>query len=194
MTKANVISVDPSKRTFGALHTELAPKVARQFPSALAHSSAGQESTGNHGLAAFIFPTANCSFNLSMVLLALRLLLGALLLAEGITTLGAVKSPDAICIAEITAGALIILGLMGRPVTFITAVYFTMLLLSSAEFSQANLVFSVLSLIVCLGGPGWFSIDGTIRRTLDSERRSRIREKKLAEERLSYRAFGSTLN
>lgn len=193
MNKANVISVDPSKCTFGALHAELAPKVARQF-AASAHSSANQGKTGSHGLAAFLFPTANCSFNLSMVLLAIRLLLGALLLADGITTIGKGATPDAICIAEITTGALIILGLMSRPATFIAAVYFAMLLLSAATFSQTNLVIAVLSLIVCLAGPGWFSLDGTIRRTLDSERRSRIREKRLAEQRLSYRAFGSSLD
>lgn len=194
MTKANVISVDPSKRTFGALHAELAPKVARQFSTTSARSSANEENTACHGLATFLFPTANCSFNLSMVLLALRLLLGALLLADGITTIGTVAAPDAICIAEITTGALVMLGLICRPATFITAVYFTMLLLSSAEFSQTNLVIAVLSLIVCLGGPGWFSIDGTIRRTLDSERRSRLREKQRAEQRLSYRAFESSLD
>ena len=125
--------------------------------------------------------------------------MGILLLALGIysylpyeiiTIAGVSPVPEYVDICEIVLGGMLLLGLFTRISSTAGFLFFTYLTVSSVLEGSVNLglvIPAIISIIFMVTGPGIYSTDQLIRRTLIKKINNRRNRRKA--ERFSYRAY-----
>lgn len=194
MNIAETISVNPVSKTLGALH----PEAALRFLNTESTKSLKQKRTEQHSLSRVLFASSSPSVKeYGATMLLFRLLFSALFIVSGSFILsGEIEASTNLInaqylgLGEIIAGGMLALGLFSRLAMGASTVFFGYV----ATVSIMAGVFDVQALMWCFGslvfftmGSGKYSSDFLIRKAIIL--RSRRREKKLRENRLSYRAF-----
>lgn len=200
MSKVQIISVNPAKKTLGALHPELWEKVARtcRIPAAPKPQSIFKTSVNTlFGINKGITPVVSAR------LLIIRILLGTWFIISGVSA-GVDPYTINLSMLSIIFGGMMILGLFNRMASLVAAALFAVAAVGAAidisgAVSAHTLVsadpYALLSCILCVSmaicGPGLFSIDQLIRRGLmHAAKRIRIRNRaRRASRRMSYKAF-----
>lgn len=205
MSKVQIISVNPAKKTLGALHPELLEKVARtcRIPAAPKPQSIFKTSVNT-----FFGINKGMTKAVSSRLLLTRVLLGVWFIISGIT---AGIDPFTINLSMLSTifGGMLVLGILNRPASLAAAVLFAISAVGAATDISGTITlqnfissdpFAILSCILCISiaicGPGLFSVDQLIRRSMLHLART-IRKRnatRKAERRLSYRAFQYSAN
>lgn len=208
MADVNVISVNPSKQTLGALNFEFMHKMARTCrPMAQAIHTPRFKTVCN-----FIFGiNKNVTPAWSAKLFFSRAIISAFFIAIGIIGIlsGAEGIRQAVSIFNIVIGGMLFLGFFARIASFAgfllnasiavsAALGYTWSLsaASVATFEMAEVTQALLLLIVAISGPGRYSIDQILRRAIfrkakyQTLKRSRSIKYKESAIRMSYRAWG----
>lgn len=194
MNIAETISVNPVSKTLGALH----PEAALKFLNTESAKSLRQNRTGKNSFSRFLFASSSPSvkgFGQSM--LVFRLLFSALLIISGSFILSGQIAASTnlfpsqyLGLGEIIIGGMLALGFLSRLAMGVSTVFFgyiaTMSIMSGVFDAQA-LMWCLGSLVFLTMGTGKYSSDFLIRKAIVL--RSRRKERKLRENRLSYRAF-----
>lgn len=195
----NVISVNPAKKSLGALHPELLGRMMKncRIPKKIAQASGFN-------------PIVNCIFGINKTvtigwsgkLFVVRILVSAFLILNGIAA-----APDFsafnVAAAQIVLGGMLFIGLFSRIAAIASASIYGWEIISVITASSepwaipdTALILSVtLCVIAAITGPGRFSVDQIIRRSLVraakrkaiARRRRKTRED--IEKRTSYEAF-----
>ena len=196
MTRMNVISIDPAQATKGAMLSDISQSF-RIKGSVLADIERPREKRESLNIISGI--NNRISTIMSSRLFLLRLFMGILLLALGIypylpydvmTISGVSPVPQYVNICEIVLGGTLLLGLFSRITSTAGFVFFTYLTVNSAMEGTINLepvIPAIISIIFMVTGPGIYSTDQLIRRTLIKKINNR-RNRRNAE-RFSYRAY-----
>lgn len=208
MADVNVISINPGKKTLGALNIDVIEKVARSCrPAGHAIRIPKTKTVCN-----FIFGINKAVTSAwSSKLWICRSIISALFIAEGIiSVMAGVSGTDLhLAIFNIIAGTLIFPGLFTR----ITAIsgFILYLAMGAASIPGLGLSFPVPAhegldfgalaqssafLFLAITGPGRYSIDQLLRRSifLSAKRRAIKRARNAAARRLSYKAWNSGLS
>ena len=193
MNIAETISVNPVSKTLGAMNPEATMEFIRSH-SNQAQTEKIEKNRSSKILLASSTPNVK-GFGVAM--LVLRFLFASLLIVSGslilygetISNIG-FMDPQIIAIAEITIGAMLALGLFSRVAMSASVICFGYASFLSIEAG----VFDLQSLLLCLGssyflimGTGRFSCDFLIRKAMVIRRQRK--ERKLREDRLTYRAY-----
>lgn len=207
MAVANVISVNPGKKSLGAMNFEFMQKVARTCrPMTQAIHTPRFKTVCN-----FIFGiNKSVTSAWSAKLLLCRSLVAAFFIAYGIFAIvsGASGINHAISIFNIAIGGMILLGLFARIAGFaamllnasiaITAALGYVWHLSASEipiFEMQATIQALLTGIIAITGPGRYSLDQLLRRAIfrrakyTALRRQRRRARLDSAVRLSYKAW-----
>lgn len=195
----NVISVNPAKKSLGALHPELLGRMMKscRIPKKIVSAS------GFSPIVNFIFGiNKSVTTGWSGKLFVIRLLVSAYLIFNGI---GSAPDFSAFNIAgvQIILGGMLFLGLFARIASIASAGIFGWNAISflasapeAAVMPDTSLILSaVLCVIAAITGPGRFSIDQLIRRSLVRAAKKRAivqrrRKRRItSEERMCYKAF-----
>lgn len=196
MNIAETISVNPVSKTLGAINFRSETALGLLYTESA--KSLKQNRTGKNSFSKFLFASSSPSvkgFGKSMLLF--RLLFSALLIVSGsfilsgeITASTNLIDSQYLALGEIIVGGLLALGLFSRFAMGVSTLFFGYV----ATLSIMSGVFDLQALMWCLGslvffamGTGKYSSDFLIRKAILL--RSRRREEKLRENRLSYRAF-----
>lgn len=195
MANVNVISVNPSQKTLGSLHPEMLDKVARGCRVSTASSDASIKSAVN-----LFFGISKNSLPVSGKMFAVRAIASAWFIISGIAS-GVDFALFNAGALNIILGGMIFLGLFTR-VSALAAIgmlltSFTMndvLTMDFAAFVSANaitLISSGVCMMVAIMGPGFYSTDQIIRRSIFKgiKNYNKNRAVHSAEMRLSYKAF-----
>ncbi len=195
MANVNVISVNPAQKTLGALHPEMLDKVARGCRVSNASSESGIKTAVN-----LFFGISKNSLSVSGKMFAARLIASAWFIMTGIA-LGIDFSLFNTGAVSIILGSMIFLGLFSRvssltaATILVTSISMTdVLSMDFASFISIHSI-QILSAAVCLivavMGPGFYSIDQLIRRSIFKgiKKYNKNRAAHSAEMRLSYKAF-----
>lgn len=196
MTRMNVISIDPAQATKGAMLADISQSF-RIKGSVLADIERPREKRDSLNIISGI--NNRISTIMSSRLFLLRLFMGILLLALGIysylpyeiiTIAGVSPVPEYVDICEIVLGGMLLLGLFTRISSTAGFLFFTYLTVSSVLEGTVNLglvIPAIISIIFMVTGPGIYSTDQLIRRTLIKKINNRRNRRKA--ERFSYRAY-----
>lgn len=183
----DTISVNPGKTTLGQ---------TGERERALLRANILNENYGTQSRIDFVslfFPSASCGISaFRKYALPLRTLFATILIVSGLNLL---QAPGAIYstgqgIAMITAGGMLALGLLARPVMALAAAFFAVvgaisIRIGAPEMNLFSLMFG--SLLFAFTGSGKYSCDEMIFRAL--RRHEKKSKKNLCDRRLSYRAF-----
>lgn len=192
----NIISIDPAQATKGAMLSEISQSF-RMKGTVLADIERRREKRESLNIISGI--NNRISTIMSSRLFLLRLFMGVLLLALGIypylpyeiTAVPESSSvPQYVNICEIVLGGSLLLGLFTRISSAAGFVLFTYLTVNSAMQGAINLelvIPALISVIFMVTGPGIYSTDQLIRRTLIKRINNRRDRRK--SERFSYRAY-----
>lgn len=207
MAQVNVISVNPSKQTLGALNTERIENLARSCHS----GDAAIHFPGLKSVCRFAFGVGNTASNNFSAKLALVRVVAAFVLGIATMSLTSILpiSANQTLIATITIGSLIALGLFERLASLAGFIALTSIIISSAlgmggltEFlsSPSNVLTAMIAfgyLALSILGPGSFSIDKILGRAVYRTVKQQIERRKVrkalhkAELRNSYKAWSS---
>ena len=195
MNDINVISIDPSRETKASMHPELFRDFAKKYKDIRDSSVSIDAKPMARSIINFLFGiNKRVSTGVSVKLLILRVVIGSILIAyAGLSFEG--NQPTLLTWTELILGASIITGFFSRIVSIAAlsligyACFSDFLNLGTFDFSLTlPLLTSVVFLII---GPGIFSFDQLFRCAFFriAKRREHIRAIKLAQDRLSYKAY-----
>lgn len=192
MNNTDTLSVDPGRTTLGALHT---PSGAGLFRMSVNHAQ--KKDSGASFLDVFFATKTMSATSRHPALLLLRWALAAIMIVSGCFILtGEIYSPVAYvdpqiyAIVEITAGALLALGLFTRlAMTVAVAGFATFAIVStlSGIFNLEALVCCMACMVFLVAGAGKYSCDFLLRKAMLKRESNRRREIKKG--KLTYRAF-----
>ncbi len=194
MNISETISVNPVSKTLGTLNTEATLEFIRNHTASAERSAKTSNRPAGKMLLASSTPGV-ASYGVAILLL--RFLFAAMLIVSGSFILsGEIMSPfgfiDSVAFAtgEIIIGGMLALGLLSRVAMSIAVLCFGYASFLSIEAG----VFDLQSLLLCLGssfflimGTGRFSCDFLIRKAIVLRRQRK--ERKLRQDRLTYRAY-----
>lgn len=194
MDGINVISINPGQTTKAAMHPEVFERIAREYKLNT------QEAQSRHvfrDCVNFVLGlNGKISSGMSAKLLSIRLIMGAGIISMGIfaSSLGLSEMTGMV---SIIFGGLLSIGLVSRLTSTIALGYFGYIVGISAAIGSIDamaILPALVALISMIMGPGFYSCDQLIRKSIfRNVRRNAVRKKKqLAEDRLSYKAFAST--
>lgn len=211
MADVNVISVNPGKKTLGALNLEFVEKMARTCRPI----TMGIHSPRTKTICNFIFGINKyVSSSWSSKLWLLRSVIAVYFISVGILAImsGAEGIHFGISVANIVMGGMIFLGFLARisatagfllyASAAVTAALGYVWHLSSSEipvFETETVMQALLMLVIAVAGPGRYSVDQLLRRFIFRKakyralRRSRIRNARDISARLSYKAWQAML-
>lgn len=189
-TQAMIISVDPGKKTLGRFWEEGLPYngTVRQIIRTVSQTP----SFGNPG-SLLLGVGRKTSHSYAFMLLLIRVITGVAMIASGIFLSNAAASA-ALPIVLISAGTMLILGLLGRIASAATAAFCIITLASALADGQAPAyliamlgVISGVTILTAILGPGVFSCDRLLRRAfIKMEHRRTLKNRA---RRCSYQAF-----
>lgn len=202
--KVNVISINPAKKTIGALHPELLERVAKGYK---AMDDAMPKPHLKNFFNLFFGINKSVKAGWSGKLFAIRFFVAAYFLGIGIMSATSFPSAD-VPTLMICTGAMIFLGLFERVLSFAGFLLLGSIALTSALgiswdlqpistpfFNEQAAFCSLFALILAIIGPGRYSIDQIMRHTIyaaakrrQARRISRNAER-AADMRMSYRAW-----
>lgn len=194
MNTAETISINPVSKTLGALNPEATLKFLEE------NARRAKVRNGKRGFSfskLFFSSTAprvsafsGRMFIFRLLFATLLIISGSLILSGEIVSPVSLLDPELIAMGEIIAGGMLALGFMSRLTMGITAVVFGW----AAVMQTMAGVFDMQLLLCCLGagmfmvmGAGRYSTDFLIRKGIVLHKQHK--EKKLRENRLSYRAY-----
>lgn len=203
MIDAKVISINPSKKTTGELHSEFLEKMARKCrPASLPMMHFKTFVNLMFGINRHTSKTDSTKYLIFRLLIA-----GCLIIHTVLNTNYAITVPITTWIA-IAVSISLVFGIFSRMTAFsISAICVLTICMSSGGENQDLIigslsipfyeicVYAILMFFTAFFGPGKWSIDNLIRKTIlriatgIQNRRSVSRKQKLAKDRLSYRAF-----
>ena len=163
-----ILSVNPVAKTLGAMHPELHATLLRGG-RAIAHNTRRAAV-----LLSAVF-AVNASRRSSTLLLATRLLFGTLFIIMGLCSLDllpvqtAFHLPRWAAIMEIASGGALMLGLFSRLAMltlFGVYAWVSYEALITGFFPQTALLCTLGALLNCIAGPGRYSLDMSLYRTL----------------------------
>ncbi|MDE6006262.1 MAG: hypothetical protein K2G67_01755 [Muribaculaceae bacterium] len=197
MNNANVISVNPGIKTMGELNIDeiTLSRISRTL------SNPGQTSSTFKNILNGLFGINSMVTNRwSVKLASVRIIAGVIMLATGISSLtGMVMSANSgmIGIAATILGASLILGLFSRILS-IGAVGVSVVILAESltagTVDQMALTMAMVGAIMAIVGPGHYSLDQILRRSLFKLYRNRNRhdpDRDPAKIAFDYSAFAS---
>lgn len=205
MSNERIISVNPAKATLGASNREMLERIARGCRA----SAPRLEGDGMKALVDFIFGiNKNVSSVWSGKLIAIRCIVGAMLLASALIS-GIDFQYFTFSNVQLVVGVMILAGFFDRMAA-ITGVAFYILFfiwdspvmmatdgvqVASTLLHSPDALFAMLLVFCAIIGPGRYSIDQLIRRSIINgtkrrkEAKTASRKAKEAEIRLSYKAY-----
>ena len=194
MNTAQTISVNPVSKTLGALNPEATVRFLQQHARKVDVFKNQKPLTMSSFLFACSAPT---SYSYGGAILLLRVLFSALLIVSGGFILaGEISSPinfieaEYFALGEIFAGALLAFGLLSRPAMLIASAIFGISVFNSIMagiFDMQSLLSLLGSVFFLVMGAGRYSTDFLIRKAMVL--RKRENQRKIREQRLSYRAY-----
>lgn len=192
MNPARTITVNPGRTTLGALNSEESIGFVRTASQIAAAPALPKSKT----LASILFSAhAPGAARFGAIMLAVRVLFGAMLMTSGILMLTGrmayphdMVAPEVLAIGEIAVGSLLAVGLLTRPAMLVATAVFTAAAVSAlilGTFDQALLLKALCSAAFMMLGAGRYSLDGLVRRlgTRLAVRRRRARRA------LTYRSY-----
>lgn len=192
MNQLNVISINPGESTQAALHQELFDSAVRQYaPDAYSHLFRTRDSFRDRTDFIFGISKGFSSANSGRIL-SCRILAASGLAAFALLALNPVSMAAMICLGMAAA---IGLGLFTRVVSFSAICAFGFLFWETFSQGEAMpfmlLVPVVAGLFFTISGPGLYSIDQLIRKSLLKMHKAYAQKRAdaRAAERLSYKAF-----
>lgn len=189
MTDVKVISVNPGRKTLGALNSDIIERMARSCnPTNYSVSTPRLKSVCN-----FVFGIdKNVSGSWSSKLFFARLIVSAFLLSIAIPQLlTPMFGYDLILpVATVAVAGMILLGFFARMASFAGFVYAAYMSYLTG-FDAVYTLQTILFIFMAMTGPGRYSIDQLLRRAIfkSSKRRRARRLRRAAEDRLSYKAL-----
>ena len=211
MSQVNVISVNPSTQTLGALNIESIEGVARSYnPNSTSISFPGLKTLCN-----FVFGlNKSITTGWSKKLAVIRTLSATLFIAASMSLRSVAPFGHSLAIAAVIFGAMIFVGFFERLASIAASVFSVTvaahaipMMTTTPQIADYLLSPSILlsifaasiMLIVSILGPGRFSVDHILNRiiykfssTQLANRRERNRRQE-AEMRLSYKAWRSSM-
>lgn len=197
MADIDVISINPTQQTLGALHPEVIEMViGRQADprrDAFRRETSRRSVSLKTRLNFFFGINSGVGKNISSKLLACRMLFGGFMAFCGVCAIGV--APLEVASSMIVVGALLVLGLFARISTFCsflsTGFFAATGIMAGSAIDSTMILLSMGSLIFCILGPGYISADSIIRNTFfrlmkKADIHQRVKKEK---ERLSYRAY-----
>lgn len=183
-----VISVNPANLTKGELHPEAWEASFKKVSEIVS----GSKLPKSCEISNFIFGiNRNTTRSKSAYLFLARLVASALIITSAVMIFGSVV-PASVGFSLIALGVVAFFGICLRPLSAIAAIASGYLAFTLVPGS-INLILAgicLISSILAVLGPGRFSVDSLLRRTVfNRERRRRNAARKAAEMRLSYKAF-----
>lgn len=196
MNAANVISVDPGKKTLGTLNLSGAPGFLR---TNIASKIGTTTQRSSHKLLNLTFASVcPTSTQRSGRILLMRLLLAGLMTAcallpqaQADIEIYELSLPHIVMITLLVAAGSMTLGLLMRPVLILsTGLFFTVATLQAlvGEFNVELWFCGFSSLMLAISGSGRISLDGLFHHLLGEKRSFRKRQAH-ARRRMSYEAF-----
>lgn len=192
MNNSDIISVNPTQNTLGAINFEMADSILRN------NVNASDELTFSNSIINFAFASrrpGNMRYNVSVLML--RLLFSTILIVSGSFILsGEISSPLAqfssqtVGIAQIIIGGMIATGLLARFAAAVGVVGFGFIATSAilaGVFSPTSLMMCLACLTIAILGSGKISSDYLVRKAIVNYQLRR--RKKIAARRMSYRAY-----
>lgn len=153
---ANVISVNPSKQTVGAMNPDLVNKLGRVHIAYSSESESVKKNVGN-----FFYVGKGMTSSMSNKLLFVRVAFGVMLAVAGI-----VSGSSLFMISGIVAGVMLFGGLLVRPVMSLASLTYAF----AGIYAMSNGSFDVMPFMMSLGclsfamfGAGQFSADAILR-------------------------------
>lgn len=169
MTTFKVISVNPSEKSIGELYNG---RTCRK--NLLNDRTMNRVRTGHSSrFTAFLFPTKDSGFKMSLLLLAMRLMFACILIYNGTYYIShnsdtGIFSIESAGYLFIISGILLASGLMTRIIMIFPAIIFISTAINSfvTHPDQLSILSGFLSISLCLTGPGWFSIDALLQKRI----------------------------
>ena len=203
MADVNVISVNPGKKTLGALNIDLISKVARSCrPVSRAIRTPRFKTVCNvvFGINKSVTPSWSSKLWLS------RSVVSAYFLITGIIGISAStgNALHALSIFNIVAACMIFLGFLSRIASASGFMLYAAIAVSAAfgyswhlssattpVFESMAVMQAIMYLLIAVTGPGRYSIDQLLRRYIfrKAKRRAILRARHAAENRMSYKAW-----
>lgn len=193
MNVSDIISIDPTQKTLGALHSEFTGRLLR-------NSGITRHNTTSHSgyLLNLIFASSSPGgWKYGICLMMLRFLFAAIMIVSGSFILsGEINAPTSLipahvyAIAQIVTGGMLALGFLSRfamLTAFAGYSYIAVCKIMAGIFSVSSLMLCMGCLVFFILGTGRLSIDFLIRYSV--VRHTHRRHIKMASERLSYRAY-----
>ncbi|MDE6409200.1 MAG: hypothetical protein K2K81_03005 [Muribaculaceae bacterium] len=192
MSSINVISINPAQSAKSALHPEVFERIAREYrvDSEMTKINLSAKKTINFAFGI----NKRITRSISVKLLSVRAVAGLGLIGFSMFQ-GLSLSSFSLTWMMLILGVSLLSGLFTRfssLISFGIFSYFgTMTALATGSLDYACIAASLISLVFMITGPGKFSTDQIIRRSLFRYAKNHARAKaiKLAENRLSYRAM-----
>lgn len=183
-----VISVNPANLTRGELHPEAWEASFKKVSEIVS----GSKLPKSCEISNFIFGiNRSTTRKKSSFLVLIRLVASALIITSAVMTFSSVAVPG-LGYSLLALGLIAMFGICLRPLSAVAAGWTGYLAVTLVHGSINPILAGVclLSIILAILGPGRFSIDSLLRRTVfNHERRRRNAARKAAEMRLSYKAF-----
>jgi len=196
MRNVNVISIDPARESRAALHPEAYKEFAKKYYEGLRSKPADKETKphARNFINSVFGINDRMSKGGSSKLLLLRIVIGAVIIAyAGYSAESSMSSP--LLWVELILGASLITGFFSRIISVIAFIYLGITLGSDYAAQgviDLPLLLPLLTAVVFMvTGPGIFSFDQLFRKSLFkiTKRREHNRAIKLANNRLSYKAY-----
>lgn len=194
MNIADTISVNPVSKTLGALH----PEAAARFFNTNTSDAVKKAKSSRQTVSGILFASSTPSVNhFGATILLLRLLFSTILIVSGSLILsGEIFAPteminaEYLGLGEIIAGSMLALGFLSRVAMGISTGlfgYIAAMAIMSGVFDMQALLCCMGSLVFLVMGTGKYSCDFLLRKTIILQ--ARRRQKRIREQRLSYRAY-----
>lgn len=192
MSITKIISIDPTRKTLGSIHSEITERILRN--SNISH---GDNTLSSRQLVNFIFgiPSGSTLFNSCIFLVrtlfaTVLILSGSLILSNEVNAPTTFIAPQLFAIGQILIGGMLFFGLLSRlamAAGFTAFAFVAVKSILAGSLVISPIVLGSICLIFMLLGTGRFSCDFLIRKAiiLNAVRK----RKKIAEHRLSYRAY-----
>lgn len=205
MGNARIISVNPGAKSLGASNPDMLKRLARGYRNATPEVSV----VGPKAFADFIFGiNRNVSSVWSGKLLGIRLLIGALLIVSALMS-GVDFHYLLFSNVQLVVGIMFIVGLFERMAALVGIAFYLLFFIWDSHLIVANntteivtailhsteILFVVLLIVGAVVGPGRYSIDQLMRRSIvnriktSEAQKQAIRRQKEADARLSYKAY-----
>lgn len=193
MNLSDIISVDPAKKTLGALHPDTACRILRRSRIYNNIAKPAKKKTLDF-LFASLAPGVD---KFGGYMLLFRSLFAAMLIVSGsFIIVGEIEAQESLipdfdfAVAEIISGTLIALGLLTRFASFATTMMFgalSIVSILSGIFNLQAMMSLFGSLVFLIFGAGKFSCDFLLRKAIINK--ASAKRRKIENERLSYKAF-----